>query len=94
MTVDFSAAHIFGFLEAFINRNYKLIDTYCYLKGCYMHWMQSVQRTVSNYNVVPLATITKKNFLLFLSTLNHFTDVSELNETIVVLKKSHPNCLR
>jgi hypothetical protein len=24
-----------------------------YLKGCYMHWMQSVQRMVSNYKVVP-----------------------------------------
>ena len=91
MIVDFSAAQIFGFVEAF-NSHYKSIDAYCYLKGCYMHWMQSVQRIVSNYNVVPLAT--RKNFLRLVSTLRRSTDVSEFNETIATLKEIYPNCLR
>ncbi|KAG2196366.1 hypothetical protein INT46_009073 [Mucor plumbeus] len=77
--------------EAF-NSHYKSIDAYCYLKGCYMHWMQSVQRIVSNYNVVPLAT--RKNFLRLVSTLRRSTDVSEFNETIATLKETYPNCLR
>lgn len=50
--MDFSQAQINGFLAAYTmytGRN----DGLSYLKGCYMHWMQSVQRISSNHNMVP-----------------------------------------
>ncbi|CAO3637917.1 unnamed protein product [Mucor fragilis] len=62
MIMDFSAAQRLGFVHAY---NYyfnnsadgsgsaeQMAEALGFLKGCYMYWMQSVQRTVPNHAVV------------------------------------------
>lgn len=57
VVMDFSPAQRKGFLEAyetfFAKHGHVPEDGRKCIKGCYMHWMQSVQRIVSNYAVVP-----------------------------------------
>ena len=52
MIMDFSAAQRKGFLSAYKMYTYGREDGLKYLKGCYMHWMKSVQLVSSNGNLV------------------------------------------
>lgn len=52
--MDFSLTQREGFLRArFSSSGLDKAHAIPFLKGCYMHWIQSVQRIVSNYAVVP-----------------------------------------
>ncbi|KAI9257133.1 hypothetical protein BDA99DRAFT_606410 [Phascolomyces articulosus] len=51
MMLDFSMAQSNGFQEAYKRYTGK-DDGIRYVKGCYMHWMQSVQRINSNHNII------------------------------------------
>lgn len=50
--MNFSSAQINGFLSAVRVNTGGQVDGLQYLKGCSMHWMQSVQRASSNHNIV------------------------------------------
>ncbi|KAG2214760.1 hypothetical protein INT45_006289 [Circinella minor] len=51
MMLDFSMAQVNGFQQAYKRYTGK-DDGMRYVKDCYMHWMQSVQRINSNHNII------------------------------------------
>ncbi|KAG2215579.1 hypothetical protein INT45_000725 [Circinella minor] len=63
MMMDFSLAQKKGFLQAYQQYTGKN-NGMRFLKGCYMHWMQSVQRISSNNNIIPYDEADKFRELL------------------------------
>lgn len=92
--MDFSSAQRKGFLEAYERAYFKtsqpLPDGRRFLKGCYMHWMQSVQRLVSNYAVIPREQ--SKQFLQLVYTLRTTDSYPIYMQSILDLAISYPNC--
>ncbi|KAI9273123.1 hypothetical protein BDA99DRAFT_284548 [Phascolomyces articulosus] len=79
MIMDFSSAQRNGFLLAYRQYTFGRDDGLKYLKGCYMHWMQSVQRVSSNGNAVPRDE--RQNFLKLANTIRTTTDKQEFITT-------------
>lgn len=80
--MDLSQAQINGFLAAYsiyTGRN----DGLSYLKGCYMHWMQSVQRISSYHNMVPPKH--RKRFLKYAYKLRTTTSNQEFNLQLLAM---------
>lgn len=92
MLMDFSAAQRKGFLQAYRQYTFGRTDGLKYLKGCYMHWMQSVQRVSSNHTIVQPSQ--RKKFLQTvyrLRTTSNQSDFDNAKDTILqsfpILKK-------
>lgn len=80
--MDFSQAQINAFLNAYstyTGRN----DGLKYLKGCYMHWMQSVKLVSSNHSMVPPQH--RKSFLRCTYNLRTATCNQEFNLQLLVM---------
>lgn len=89
IVMDFSAAQIKGFKAAF-TKLFPSEDPSKFLKGCYMHYMQSVQRIVSNYAVVPRDSNAR--FLALVKTLRETADQQVFLKTVLELSLEFPNC--
>ncbi|KAG1473628.1 hypothetical protein G6F56_000848 [Rhizopus delemar] len=92
--MDFSSSQRKEFLEAY-ERNYfkrsqPLPDGRRFLKDCYMHWMQSVQRLVSNYSVIPREQ--SMQFLQLVYALRTTNSYPIYMRAILDLVISCPNC--
>ncbi|CEG64718.1 hypothetical protein RMATCC62417_01644 [Rhizopus microsporus] len=96
VVMDFSAAQRKGILEAYrctfsnSSGNEDIEDGIAYVKGCYMHWMQSVKRIASNYAVVPQgyqAEFTKLVYVLRTTAIRE-----EFYRTVLSLCIKFPNC--
>lgn len=87
MVMDFSLTQINGFLSAY-NMYTGLHDGLKYLKGCYMHWMQSVQRVSSNHNAVPPQS--RETFLALVYEIRTTQSVEVFNKQLLAMTTQFP----
>ncbi|KAJ8651994.1 hypothetical protein O0I10_012389 [Lichtheimia ornata] len=85
--MDFSQAEINGFLAAYSTYTSK-DDGLMYLKGCYMHWMQSVQRVSSNHNAIPPPQ--RQFFLRWVYKIRTTTSEQVFNNQLFVMTTQFP----
>lgn len=98
--MDFSAAQRQGLLCAFnkvFNNNNngggtteEVQEAQRYLKGCYMHWMQSLNRIACNHAVVPIGE--KRAFLSLAYTLRDSGSVTSFQKAVSQLLEKFPAC--
>lgn len=91
LVVDFSDAQRKGFCEA-----YKELvrdgDAEKYLKGCYYHFQQSVQRLASNHAIVPIGY--DKQFREYATTMSTTSSKHIFDGAVAAIQESFPNAKR
>ncbi|KAI7851391.1 hypothetical protein BDC45DRAFT_572175 [Circinella umbellata] len=90
---DCSLSQLNGFLKGFWI--YSLREEHeglRYLKGCYMHWMQSVKRISSNHNVV--LPENRQRFLNLTYTIRVTRSNASLNQCITIMINEFPGSRR
>ncbi|KAI9365599.1 hypothetical protein BD770DRAFT_376864 [Pilaira anomala] len=93
MIMDFSMAQREGFLQAFlISFGFSKAQAMPFLKGCYMHWKQSVQRIVSNHAVV--SPEKAQRFLNLTYNMQRTTIDVVFDETVQSILREFPNSRR
>ncbi|KAG2216529.1 hypothetical protein INT45_014183 [Circinella minor] len=91
MVMDFSLAQKNGFLSAYTQLT-GMTNGLQYLKGCYMHWMQSVQRISSIHAVVPNNNRTR--FLELPSNLRTIPTITDFDNVCNSILNEFPNARR
>lgn len=90
MIMNFSQAPREGFYQA-IRSSFESTDVHpdCLLKGCYLHWKQSVQRIESNHAIV--SPDKAAQFFSLTYKLNRSTVEDIFVETAKTINKEFPN---
>ena len=92
MVVDFSLSQKNGYLSAYNIYSCGMTDGLKYLKGCYIHWMQSVQRISSIHTIVP---VDKPLAFLELTVKLHTTvDEIEFSDACNNIVSEFPNACK
>lgn len=90
MIMDFSRAQRNGFIQALrVCFGLNEAQAMPFLKGCYMHWKQSVQKVVSNYSAVP--SDKSRRFLSLVHEMQTTTDEFVFIQSAQSILREFPN---